>query len=47
MAELIDALLSLARVNQSEVRPEPVDLAGLARSAGNSLAAVEADRPAR
>jgi signal transduction histidine kinase len=44
MAKLIDALLSLARLGKSELRPQPVDLAGLARSAGSARAAVETDR---
>jgi signal transduction histidine kinase len=44
MAKLIDALLSLARANRGELRAGPVDLAGLARSAGTELAAAEAER---
>ena len=44
MGRIIDALLSLARVGQSELRPQPIDLGGLARAAGTALAAAQADR---
>ena len=44
MGKVIEALLSLAGMRRSELRPQPVDLAGLARSAGEALAAAEADR---
>jgi signal transduction histidine kinase len=41
MADLIDALLSLARLSRSEARPEPVDLSALARAAAGRLAAAD------
>jgi signal transduction histidine kinase len=41
MADLIDALLSLARVSRSEARAEPVDLSALARAAAARLAAAD------
>jgi len=44
MGRIIDALLSLARVGRSELRPQPIDLGGLARAAGTALAAAQADR---
>ena len=44
MGKLIEALLSLARVSRTDLRAEPVDLAGLARSVGSALAATEAGR---
>ncbi len=46
MAELIDALLSLARVTRSELKPVAVDLAALARAIVARLDAEE-PRPAR
>jgi len=44
MNKLIDAMLSLAGVRRGPLRPEPVDLTGLARSAGAVLAATAKDR---
>jgi light-regulated signal transduction histidine kinase (bacteriophytochrome) len=44
MGRIIEALLSLARVGQSQLRPQTIDLAGLARAAGHTLAAAQADR---
>jgi PAS domain S-box-containing protein len=44
MANLIDALLSLARVTRSELRPERVDLSKIAREAAAQLSAAEPDR---
>jgi signal transduction histidine kinase len=44
MGRIIEALLSLARVGQNELRPQPIDLGGLARAAGTALAAAQADR---
>jgi light-regulated signal transduction histidine kinase (bacteriophytochrome) len=44
MGELIDALLSLARVARSELKPEVVDLSAVARAAASDLEAVEPDR---
>jgi signal transduction histidine kinase len=44
MGKLIEALLSLARVSRTELRPRTVDLAGVARSVGTALAAAEANR---
>ncbi len=44
MGRIIDALLSLARVGRSELRPQPIDLGGLARAVGTALAAAQADR---
>jgi light-regulated signal transduction histidine kinase (bacteriophytochrome) len=46
MAELIDALLSLARVSRSELKPALVDLSALARAVVAGLAAAE-PQPAR
>jgi PAS domain S-box-containing protein len=39
MAGLIDALLSLARVTRSELKPEPTDLTAVARTVASQLAA--------
>jgi len=44
MAELIDGLLSLARVTRSELRRERTDLAGIAREAIHRLRTGEPDR---
>ncbi|MBX3217379.1 MAG: PAS domain S-box protein [Labilithrix sp.] len=44
MAELIDALLLLARVTRSELRPEATDLSTLARVAASRLARLEPER---
>jgi len=44
MSELIDGLLSLARVSRAELRCEPTDLSMLARSAAAQLASVDPDR---
>jgi light-regulated signal transduction histidine kinase (bacteriophytochrome) len=44
MGRLIEALLSLANVGRSQLRPQPIDLAGLARSVAGKLAAAQADR---
>ena len=44
MGKLIDALLALSQANRSELCPEPVDLAGVARSVGTALAAADANR---
>jgi signal transduction histidine kinase len=44
MGRIIDALLSLARVGRSELRPQPIDLGGLARAVGTTLAAAQANR---
>jgi signal transduction histidine kinase len=44
MAGLIDALLSLARVTRTALRPESVDLSAVARSIAARLAAQEPDR---
>lgn len=41
MADLIDALLSLARLTRSEARPQPVDLSALARASAAALAAAD------
>jgi signal transduction histidine kinase len=41
MGQLIDALLSLARVTRSELKPESIDLSSLARSVTDQLAAAE------
>ncbi len=41
MGELIDALLSLARLSRSEARLEPVDLSALARASAAALAAAD------
>jgi PAS domain S-box-containing protein len=44
MGELIDALLSLARVTRSELQPERVDLSGMVREAAGRLASSESHR---
>jgi PAS domain S-box-containing protein len=44
MGELIDALLSLARVTRSELRPERVDLSEVVRDAASHLRALEPHR---
>jgi PAS domain S-box-containing protein len=44
MGDLIDALLSLARVARSEIRPEQVDLSAVARAAAAEIAAGEPGR---
>ncbi len=44
MGDLIDALLSLARVARSEIRPEPVDLSAVARAAAAEIAAGDPGR---
>ena len=44
MAELIDALLSLARVSRSELRLERIDLSAMARSVSSTLQLVEPSR---
>jgi light-regulated signal transduction histidine kinase (bacteriophytochrome) len=44
MGELIDALLSLARLTRSELRPECVDLSEVVRDAASHLRALEPDR---
>jgi len=44
MAELIDALLSLARVTRGELRHEPIDLSAVARDVARQLAAAEPTR---
>jgi PAS domain S-box-containing protein len=44
MGELIDGLLSLARVTRGEVRPESVDLSELARELVAQLAAADTER---
>jgi len=44
MSKLIDALLSLSRVTRSQLRLEPVDMTGLARSVANDLARTEPER---
>jgi PAS domain S-box-containing protein len=44
MADLIDSLLSLARVTRSELRPEHVDLSALVREAAARLSASEPQR---
>ena len=41
MSDLIDALLSLARVSRSESRPEAVDLSAIARASTTALAAAD------
>jgi light-regulated signal transduction histidine kinase (bacteriophytochrome) len=46
MGELIDALLTLARLTRSEMRHEPVDLSELAQTAVADLRAEEPRRPA-
>jgi PAS domain S-box-containing protein len=45
MAQLIENLLLLARVTQSELRHEQVDLSGLARVAATRLSTANAERP--
>lgn len=47
MGQLIDAMLALARVNQAELRPVPVDLSGMARAVAAELAAAEPQREIR
>jgi PAS domain S-box-containing protein len=44
MAELIDGLLSLARVSRSDLKIEPLDLSAVAREAFGRLAASEPNR---
>jgi PAS domain S-box-containing protein len=44
MADLIDGLLSLARVTRSELRPEPTDLSGIAREVAARLRSAELPR---
>ena len=44
MGALIDALLSLARVSRSELRPEAADLSAFARGSAAELARLEPDR---
>src|SRR5579862_1538441 len=44
MADLIDGLLSLARVTRSELRPEPADLSELFREAANRQRSAEPHR---
>ncbi len=44
MAGLIDALLSLARVTRSELKPERVDLSRIVRDAADRLLAAETER---
>jgi len=46
MADLIDGLLSLARVTRSELRPQPTDLTAIAREVAAQLIASEPDRTA-
>jgi PAS domain S-box-containing protein len=46
MGSLIDALLSLSRVSRSDLRPESLDLAGLARGFADSLRAADPHRSA-
>ena len=46
MAQLIDGLLSLARITRGDLRSEPVDLTGLARAAAERLKAAQPDRNA-
>ncbi len=47
MGQLIDALLSLSRVNRAELRPEWVDLSAIARAAAAELSASEPQRAVR
>jgi PAS domain S-box-containing protein len=47
MGDLIDGLLSLARLTRSELRPERVDLSLVAREIGAQLAALEPARPVK
>ena len=44
MGRIIEALLALARVGRTDLRPQPIDLGGLARAAGTTLAAAQSDR---
>ena len=44
MAQLIESLLSLARVNQGDVRREPVDLSELARATAQRLRSAQPER---
>lgn len=44
MGQLIDSLLRLARVSQSELRREPIDLSALARSVVNRLRSMQPER---
>lgn len=44
MGQLIDAMLALARVNQAELHPVPVDLSGMARAVAAELAAGDPQR---
>jgi light-regulated signal transduction histidine kinase (bacteriophytochrome) len=44
MAQLIDGLLSLARITRGEVRREPVDLTALARATAERLKSSQAER---
>ena len=44
MADLIDGLLSLARLTRSELRPEPVDLSAMARESLARLSTLEPER---
>jgi light-regulated signal transduction histidine kinase (bacteriophytochrome) len=44
MADLIDGLLSLARVTRSELRPERADLSAIAREVAGQLASSEPER---
>jgi signal transduction histidine kinase len=44
MGELIDALLSLSRMTQGEIKPEPCDLSEIARSLAAELSASEPKR---
>jgi signal transduction histidine kinase len=47
MGEMVDALLALARTSQVVLRPEPVDLSGLAGEALDGLQAREPERSCR
>jgi signal transduction histidine kinase len=44
MAQLIDGLLSLARITRGDLRREPVDLSALARATAERLKATQPDR---
>ena len=44
MGRIIEALLTLARVGRSQLRPQSIDLAGVARAVGTALAGAQADR---
>ena len=44
MAQLIESLLTLANVTQSDIRSEPVDLSELARAAAERLRSTQPDR---